>query len=85
MLVGCLENLVSDRRLNEHYALRLDICLFLDYEVNEELPGHSAVSRTRQLFPAAVFERLFERLFDHVFNQNVNQGLVAGGTKKPAY
>ena len=77
VLVGRLENLVSDRRLIEHCALRLDILLFLGYEVDEELPWHSTVSRTRQLFPAAVFERLF----DHVFAQCVARGLVAGDTQ----
>lgn len=35
------------------------------------------MSRTRQLFPADVFERLF----DHVFAQCVAQGLVAGDTQ----
>ena len=70
VLVGRLENLVSDRRLVEHCALRLDILLFLGYEVDEELPWHSTISRTRQLFPAAVFERLF----DHVFAQCVAWG-----------
>ena len=74
VLVGRLENMVSDRRLVEHCALRLDILLFLGYEVDEDLPWHSTVSRTRQLFPAAVFERLF----DHVFAQCVARGLVAG-------
>ena len=77
MLVGPLENLVSDRRLVEHCALRLDILLFLGYEVDEELPWHSTVSRTRQLFPAAVFERLF----DHVFAPCVARGIVAGDTQ----
>ncbi|WBA43984.1 IS1182 family transposase [Hymenobacter canadensis] len=77
VLVGRLENLISDRRLVEHCALRLDILFFLGYEVDEELPWHSTVSRTRQLFPAAVFERLF----DHVFAQCVAQGLVAGDTQ----
>ena len=77
VLVGRLENLVSDRRLVEHCALRLDILLFLGYEVDEELPWHSTISRTRQLFPAAVFERLF----DHVFAQCVARGLVAGDTQ----
>jgi transposase len=80
VLVGRLENLVSDRRLVEHCALRLDILLFLGYEVDEELPWHSTVSRTRQLFPAAVFERLF----DHVFDQCVAAGLVAGHTQAVA-
>ena len=35
------------------------------------------MSRTRQLFPAAVFEHLF----DHVFAQCVARGLVAGDTQ----
>jgi transposase len=38
VLVGRLENLVSDRRLVEHCALRLDILYFLGYEVDEDLP-----------------------------------------------
>ena len=77
VLVGRLENLVSDRRLVEHCALRLDILYFLGYEVDEDLPWHSTISRTRQLYPTA----LFERLFDHVFAQCVAQGLVAGDTQ----
>jgi transposase len=77
VLVGRRENLVSDRRLVAHCALRLDILFFLGYEVDEELPGHSTISRTRQLFPAAVFKRLF----DYVFAQCVARGLVAGDTQ----
>jgi transposase len=77
MLVSRLENLVSDRRLVEHCALRLDILYFLGYEVDEDLPWHSTISRTRQLYPASVFEHLF----DHVFTQCVARGLVAGDTQ----
>ena len=74
VLVGRLENISSDRRLVEHGALRLDILYFLGYEVDEDLPRHSTISRTRQLYPAAVFEHLFDR----VFAQCVAAGLVAG-------
>ncbi|WP_243900368.1 IS1182 family transposase [Hymenobacter defluvii] len=77
LLVGYLENITSDRRLLEHCALRLDILLFLGYELDEALPWHSTVSRTRQLYPAA----LFEQLFDRVFRLCVAQGLVAGDTQ----
>ena len=63
MLVSRLENLVSDRRLIEHCSLRLDILYFLGYEVDEDLPWHSTISRTRQLYPAAVFEHLFGQVF----------------------
>jgi len=77
MLVSRLKNLVSDRRLVEHCSLRLDILYFLGYEVDEDLPWHSTISRTRQLFPAAVFEYLFEQ----VFAQCVIAGLVTGHTQ----
>ncbi|SMB79586.1 transposase IS4 family protein [Hymenobacter roseosalivarius DSM 11622] len=74
LLVGRLENIISDRRLVGQCALRLDILYFLGYEVDEDLPWHSTISRTRQRYPTA----LFERLFDWVFAQCVAQGLVAG-------
>jgi transposase len=77
MLVSRWENLVSDRRLLEHCSLRLDIRYFLGYEVDEDLPWHSTISRTRQLYPAAVFEHLF----DHVFTQCVAAGLFTGHTQ----
>jgi transposase len=77
VLVGRLENIVSDRRLIEQCALRLDILYFLGYEVDEDLPWHSTISRTRHLYPAAVFEHLF----DQVFAQCVRVGLVAGDTQ----
>lgn len=77
VLVGRLENIASDRRLVEHCALRLDILYFLGYEVDEDLPWHSTISRTRQLYPVAVFEHLF----DQVFGQCVAAGLVAGDTQ----
>jgi transposase len=76
VLVGRLENLVSDRRLIEHCALRLDILYFLGYDLDEDLPWHSTISRTRQLYPAAVFEHLF----DQVFAQCLAAGLVIGET-----
>jgi transposase len=76
VLVGRLENVVSDRRLVEHCALRLDSRYFLGYEIDEDLPWHSTSRRTRQLYPVAVFEHLF----DHVFAQCVAAGLVVGET-----
>ncbi|WP_262903301.1 transposase [Hymenobacter psoromatis] len=49
----------------------------MGYEVDEDLPWHSTISRTRQLYPTAVFEHLF----DQVFAQCVRAGLVAGDTQ----
>jgi len=58
-LVGYLENMISDRKLIDHYSLRLDILYFMGYDIDEELPRHSIISRTRQLFPESVFEEVF--------------------------
>lgn len=76
-LVGYLENITSDRKLIEHCSMRLDILYFLGYDIDEDLPWHSTISRTRQLFPEAVFEGFFTR----VFEMCVSAGMVSGHTQ----
>ena len=73
-LIGYLENITSDRKLIEHCSLRLDLLYFLGYQLDEPLPWHSTLSRTRQLYP----EFLFEKLFEKVFSLCVEKGMVAG-------
>jgi hypothetical protein len=70
MLVAHLENISSDRKLLEHCSLRLDILYFLGYHLDEPLPFHSILSRTRQLLCKEVFER--------VFSLSVAKGMVSG-------
>ena len=76
-LVGYLENIISDRKLIEHCSMRLDILYFLGYDIDEPLPWHSTVSRTRQLFPDAVFTEVF----NHIFSMCVEKGMVSGHTQ----
>lgn len=76
-LVGYLENITSDRKLVEHCGMRLDILYFLGYGIDEELPWHSTISRTRQLFPEDVFEAVFTK----VFTLCVDAGMVSGHTQ----
>ena len=76
-LIAHLENIASDRRLIEHCSLRLDLLYFLGYQLDEPLPWHSTLSRTRQLYP----EALFESLFNKVFSLCVEEGMVAGSTQ----
>lgn len=76
-LVGYLENIISDRKLIEHCSMRLDILYFIGYDIEEELPWHSTISRTRQLFPEAVFEQVFTK----VFSLCVEAGMVSGHTQ----
>ena len=61
-LVGYLENIISDRKLIQHCSMRLDILYFIGYDLDDELPWHSTISRTRQLFPEAVFEEAFTKV-----------------------
>ena len=77
MLVSYLENISSDRRLMDFCGMRLDILYFLGYDIDEELPWHSTVSRTRQLYD----EDLFEELFSKVFSLCVESGMVSGHTQ----
>ena len=74
MLVGYLENLNSDRRIVSTAKLRLDILYFLGYNLDEELPWHSTLSRTRQLYGQEVFTEVFRT----VLKQCIDKGMVSG-------
>ena len=50
MLVGYLENLTSDRRIVSTSSMRMDIIYFLGYNLEEKMPWHSTLSRTRKLY-----------------------------------
>jgi len=73
-LIGYLENLTSDRQLIDHCSMRLDMLYFLGYDIDESLPWHSTLSRTRQLYP----ESLFEQVFNKILEQCISKGMVSG-------
>ncbi len=77
LITGYLENITSDRKLVEHCSMRMDVLYFLGYDLDEELPWHSTISRTRQLYP----ESLFEKLFNKIFALCVDSGMVSGHTQ----
>jgi len=76
-LVGYLENIISDRDLIQHSGMRLDILFFLGYDIDEPLPWHSTISRTRQLYPEMVFEEVFTK----ILSMCVEKGMVSGHTQ----
>jgi len=57
--------------------MRLDILYFLGYDIDEPLPWHSTISRTRQLYPETVFEEVFTK----VLSMCVDKGMVSGHTQ----
>lgn len=73
-LVGYLNNINSDRKLIEYCSNCLDVRLFIRYDIDEALPWHSTISRTRQLYGEEVFLDLFKR----VLSLCVDKGMVRG-------
>ena len=73
-LVGYLNNINSDRRLIEYCSNCLDIRLYIKYDIDEPLPWHSTISRTRQLYGEEVFLELFKR----ILSLCVEEGMVRG-------
>ncbi len=74
MLVGYLENINSDRRIISTAGMRMDILYFLGYDLGEELPWHSTLSRTRKLYG----EEEFVNLFKQVLKLCIDEGLISG-------
>jgi transposase len=73
-LAGYLNNITSDRKLIEYCSDSLAIRLFLKYDIDEPLPWHSTISRTRQLYGEEVFLSLFRK----VLSMCVSKGMVSG-------
>ena len=74
LLFGYFENILSDRELVRRASDSLGVRLYLGYDLDEELPWHSTISRTRQLYK----EEIFEKLFDKVLEKCSEAGLVSG-------
>jgi len=77
MLIGYLENIISDRALIDHISMRMDLLYFIDYDIDDTLPWHSTISRTRKKLPV----ELFEKLFDQVLSLCIKKGMVSGNTQ----
>lgn len=74
MLIGYLENLNSDRRIVSISKMRIDILFFLGYDLDEELPWHSTLSRTRQLYG----QEIFSDMFKSILKQCIDSGMLSG-------
>jgi IS5 family transposase len=64
----------SDRQIIDTLRLRLDIRYFIGYDLEEELPCHSTLSRTRKLYGEHVFKELFKK----VLKQCIANGMLSG-------
>jgi transposase len=74
MLLLVLYNVRSERELITTIPLRLDWLWFLGYDLDDEIPHHSVLSKARTRWGSKAFQALFER----VVWQCVESGLVEG-------
>ena len=74
MIAGYLENICSDRALERQLSMRLDLRFFIQYDIDESVPDHSTLCKTRKRIP----NEIFEEVFNHILKLCVNNGLVDG-------
>lgn len=74
MLLLVLYNVRSERELLLTIPERLDWLWFLDYDLDDEIPNHSVLSKARVRWGVDTFKRFFER----IVWQCVEAGLVDG-------
>jgi len=74
MLLLIFYNVRSERELMDTIPERLDWLWFLGYDLDDEIPNHSVLSKARSRWGIAAFQRFF----DNVVLQCVEAGLVDG-------
>ncbi len=75
MLLLVFYNVRSERELMRTIPMRLDWIWFLGYDLDDDIPHHSVLSKARKRWGEAVFKELFER----ILLQAAESGLVDGG------
>jgi len=74
MLLLVFSNVRSERELMATLPERLDWLWFIDFDVDDDIPDHSVLSKARSRWGAAAFKHFFER----IVCQCVAAGLVDG-------
>lgn len=74
MLLLFMDNVSSERELIRIVGERLDYLWFLDFDLDDEIPNHSVLSKARKRWGSEVFEELFIGMV----RQCVEAGLVDG-------
>lgn len=72
MLIGYLYDITSERKLSQELTVNLAFMCFLGYDIDEDTPNHSVLSKARRRFGNEIFEQFFE----HVIEQCKSKGLI---------
>ena len=74
MMLLYMDDVASERELMRRIPERLDYLWFLEFDLEDEIPNHSVLSKARALWGGEVYEELFVRSV----RQCVEAGLVDG-------
>ncbi len=74
MLFGYFENVSSDRNLIKRASDSLSVRYYLGYDIDEKLPWHSTISRTRTLIKQESFELIFNRIVQMCYQAGLIEG-----------
>lgn len=75
-LIGYLYDIKSERKLLEETSVNMAYMWFLGYDIDEPLPDHSIMTKTRNRFGPEAYRRFFEK----VVTACVDAGLTEGDT-----
>lgn len=64
-LIMFFDGIRSERQLMEQVNVNLAYRWYIGYDLGEPVPDHSALSRIRDRYGVAVFQRFFEHIVEH--------------------
>jgi transposase len=73
-LIGFFEGIRSERQLMETVSLNLAHRLYIGYDLDEDVPDHSSLSKIRERYGMEIFQQFFEKIVELC----VEAGLVWG-------
>jgi len=73
MIIGYFYDITSERKLAQELRVNLAFMYFLGYDIDEETPNHSVLSKARRRFGVKVFEEFFERFVEECKSKGLIQ------------
>ncbi len=73
-LFGYFENIISDREKIRKASDSLAARYFIGYDIDEKLPWHSTISRTRGLMSKEMFEMIFSKILELCYQSGLIEG-----------
>ncbi len=77
MLIGYIYNITSERKLAQELRVNMAFMYFLGYDIDEETPNHSVLSKARRRFGSKIFEEFFHIVIERCKEQGLIQAQKA--------